>query len=60
MSHREVLQTIRAKFVFIALEWAPKVRQAVKAQISSKGEKSYESVSKKVHERVQGSRRATA
>ena len=35
---------------------APKVRQTVKAQISSNGEKTYESVSKKVHERVQRSR----
>ena len=34
------------------LEWAPKLRQADKAQNSSNGEKSHESISKEFHEGV--------
>jgi hypothetical protein len=34
------------------VEWPPKLRQAVKAQISSNGEESLEFVTKEVHEGV--------
>ena len=34
------------------LEWPPKLRQPVKAQISFNGEESHEFVSKKIHQRV--------
>ena len=35
-----------------AVEWYPKVRQPVKAQFSSNGEKSHEPRSKEVHQRI--------
>ena len=34
------------------MEWSPKLRQAVKAQISFNEDESHEPVSKKVHERI--------
>jgi len=34
------------------VEWSPKLRQAVKAQISFNEDESHEPVSKKVHERI--------
>jgi hypothetical protein len=42
------------------VEWAPILRQSVKAQFSSNGEKSYAIVTKNIHEGIQGSRRETA
>ena len=42
------------------LEWAPILRQSVKAQFSSNGEKSYAIVTKNIYRGIQGSRRETA
>ena len=41
----------------VAMDWAPILRQPVKAQFSLNGEKSYAFVSKDVHKGIQGSRR---
>ena len=45
----EVLVPVHKKQLLTYLEWAPFLRQPVKAQFSSNGEKSHESVSKEVH-----------
>jgi hypothetical protein len=42
------------------MEWAPILRQSVKAQFSSNGEKSYAIVTKNIYNGIQGSRRETA
>jgi hypothetical protein len=42
------------------LDWSPKLRQAVKAQISSNEEESLEFVKKEVHEGIQAGHGAAA
>jgi hypothetical protein len=59
------LKLTRDKVFFVSrlkdnVEWAPKMRQPVKARVSLNGEKSHEPGSKEVHQGIQGSRRPAA
>jgi hypothetical protein len=46
------IDTLQFAVGYYYLEWAPKMRQTVKAQIALNGEKSHGFVSTKIHERV--------
>jgi len=51
-SAHELKGAVKEKVGKATMEWAPKLRQPDKAQNSSNGEKSHESISKEFHEGV--------